>query len=232
MFVFLWGYKPVKDLDEHSTTPALADQRKESREAVGTLPIHNKISRAQAGGGQADAGSRSIPFHLALGHGHRLLPGGDRWRLDPRRESGKAVNDFRTHAVPHAMGGHSHFCHAGPWDLSHDTPGVMPSGLAFTHTGWFYPFFGTFLGWLGVALTGSDTSSNALFGSLQKITAQQLGLDPVLMTAANSAGGVMGKMVDAQSICVATAATNQVGNEGIIFRFVVWHSVALARLWA
>lgn len=100
-------------------------------------------------------------------------------------------------------------------------------GLAFTRTGWAYPFFGTFLGWLGVALTGSDTSSNALFGSLQRITSQQLGIDPVLMCAANSAGGVMGKMVDAQSITIATAATEQVGNEGTIFRFVVWHSVAL-----
>ena len=103
-------------------------------------------------------------------------------------------------------------------------------GLAFTRTGWFYPFFGTFLGWLGVALTGSDTSSNALFGSLQRITSQQLGIDPVLMCAANSAGGVMGKMVDAQSITIATAATEQVGNEGIIFRFVVWHSVALGAI--
>ena len=103
-------------------------------------------------------------------------------------------------------------------------------GLAFTRTGWFYPFFGTFLGWLGVALTGSDTSSNALFGSLQRITAQQLGIDPILMCAANSAGGVMGKMVDAQSITIATAATEQVGNEGIIFRFVVWHSVALGSI--
>lgn len=103
-------------------------------------------------------------------------------------------------------------------------------GLAFTRTGVFYPFFGTFLGWLGVALTGSDTSSNALFGSLQRITSQQLGLDPVLMCAANSAGGVMGKMVDAQSICVATAATDQVGNEGQIFRFVVWHSLALGAI--
>src|SRR5262249_10324967 len=89
-------------------------------------------------------------------------------------------------------------------------------GLAFTRTGVLFPFFGTFLGWLGVALTGSDTSSNALFGSLQRITAEQLGLDPILMCAANSAGGVMGKMVDAQSIVVATAATNQVGNEGLI----------------
>lgn len=103
-------------------------------------------------------------------------------------------------------------------------------GLAFTRTGWLYPFFGTFLGWLGVALTGSDTSSNALFGSLQRITSQQLGIDPVLMCAANSAGGVMGKMVDAQSITIATAATEQVGNEGIIFRFVVWHSVALGAI--
>ncbi|HXM61539.1 MAG TPA: L-lactate permease [Terriglobales bacterium] len=103
-------------------------------------------------------------------------------------------------------------------------------GLAFTRTGWFYPFFGTFLGWLGVALTGSDTASNALFGSLQRITSQQLGIDPILMCAANSAGGVMGKMVDAQSITIATAATEQVGNEGIIFRFVVWHSVALGSI--
>jgi lactate permease len=103
-------------------------------------------------------------------------------------------------------------------------------GLAFTRTGWAYPFFGTFLGWLGVALTGSDTASNALFGSLQRITSQQLGIDPVLMCAANSAGGVMGKMVDAQSITIATAATEQVGNEGTIFRFVVWHSVALGAI--
>ena len=103
-------------------------------------------------------------------------------------------------------------------------------GLAFTHTGRFYPFFGAFLGWLGVALTGSDTSSNALFGSLQRITAEQLGLSPVLMTAANSAGGVMGKMVAAQTIVVATAATNQVGSEGTLFRFVFWHSVALGAI--
>jgi len=103
-------------------------------------------------------------------------------------------------------------------------------GLAFTRTGWLSPFFGTFIGWLGVALTGSDTSSTALFGGLQKITAQQLNLSPILMCAANSAGGVMGKMGDAQSICIATAATNQVGNEGSIFRFVFWHSVALAAI--
>jgi lactate permease len=103
-------------------------------------------------------------------------------------------------------------------------------GLAFTRTGVLYPFFATLLGWLGVALTGSDTSSNVLFGSLQKITAQQLGFNPVLIVTANSTGGVMGKMIDAQSIVVSTASTGQVGDEGRILRFVFWHSVALATL--
>ena len=103
-------------------------------------------------------------------------------------------------------------------------------GLAFTNTGVLYPFFAAFLGWLGVALTGSDTSSNVLFGSLQKITAEQLGLNPVLITTANSTGGVMGKMIDAQSIVVATASTGQQGQEGRILRFVFWHSVALAAI--
>jgi lactate permease len=103
-------------------------------------------------------------------------------------------------------------------------------GLAFAHTGVLYPFFGALLGWLGVALTGSDTASNVLFGGLQKITAEQLGLSPILMAAANSSGGVMGKMIDAQSIVVASTATNWFGHEGSILRFVFWHSIALACL--
>ena len=103
-------------------------------------------------------------------------------------------------------------------------------GLALAKTGRLYPFFGTMLGWLGVALTGSDTSSNVLFGSLQKITAEQTGLNPVLMAAANSSGGVMGKMVDAQSIVVASTATNWYGHEGKILRYVFFHSLALAAL--
>jgi lactate permease len=86
------------------------------------------------------------------------------------------------------------------------------------------------LGWLGVALTGSDTSSNALFGNLQRITAERLGLSPILICAANSTGGVMGKMIDAQSIVVASAATNRPGEEGKILRFVFWPSVTLAAL--
>ena len=103
-------------------------------------------------------------------------------------------------------------------------------GLAFAGTGVLYPFFGTLLGWLGVALTGSDTASNILFGNLQKITSQQLGLSPILMAAANSSGGVMGKMIDAQSIVVASTATNWFGHEGTILRFVFKHSIALACL--
>jgi lactate permease len=103
-------------------------------------------------------------------------------------------------------------------------------GLAFAGAGVLYPFFGTLLGWLGVALTGSDTASNVLFGGLQKITAEQLGLSPILMGAANSSGGVMGKMIDAQSIVVASTATNWFGHEGSILRFVFFHSIALACL--
>jgi lactate permease len=103
-------------------------------------------------------------------------------------------------------------------------------GLALAGTGTFYPFFGTLLGWLGVALTGSDTASNVLFGSLQRITAEQTGISPILMGAANSSGGVMGKMVDAQSIVVASTATQSFGREAEILRFVLVHSLVLAGL--
>ena len=103
-------------------------------------------------------------------------------------------------------------------------------GLAFAATGSVFPFFSAMLGWLGVALTGSDTSSNVLFGNLQKISAQQLGLNPILTAASNSSGGVMGKMIDAQSIVVAGVATGQQGEEGNILRYVFWHSLVLAAL--
>jgi lactate permease len=103
-------------------------------------------------------------------------------------------------------------------------------GLAFASTGVLFPFFSPLLGWLGVALTGSDTSSNVLFGGLQRISAERLGLSPILACASNSTGGVMGKMIDAQSIVVAGVATGQQGNEGEILRYVFWHSIALACL--
>jgi lactate permease len=103
-------------------------------------------------------------------------------------------------------------------------------GLAFASTGWLFPFFSPLLGWLGVALTGSDTSSNVLFGNLQVVSANQVGMNPMLAAASNSSGGVMGKMIDAQSIVVAGVATNQHGKEGEILRYVFWHSLALACL--
>jgi lactate permease len=103
-------------------------------------------------------------------------------------------------------------------------------GLAFATTGALYPYFGTMLGWLGVAVTGSDTASNVLFGGLQKITANQLHLSPILMASANSSGGVMGKMIDAQSIVVASTATQWFGQEGRILRYVFVHSIVLGSL--
>jgi len=103
-------------------------------------------------------------------------------------------------------------------------------GLAFAATGMFYPFFGTLMGWMGVALTGSDTASNVLFGGMQKVAAEQIGLSPNLMGAANSSGGVMGKMIDAQSIVVASTATRWFHHEGDILRYVFFHSIALACL--
>ena len=103
-------------------------------------------------------------------------------------------------------------------------------GLALAHSGSYYPFFGTLLGWIGAAITGSDTSTNVLFGSLQKITAQQIGISPVLMCSANTCGGVMGKMISSQSIVVASTATNWYGHEGSILRYVFLTSVILAAL--
>ena len=103
-------------------------------------------------------------------------------------------------------------------------------GLAFARTGVLYPFFGTLIGWVGTATTGSDTASNVVFGSLQQVTARQIGVSPLLMASANSAGGVMGKMIAAPSIVVASTATESYGQEGTILRFVFWHSLALAAL--
>lgn len=224
LFVLAWGLAPVKNWMNNNTTPSW-----QANKGWNTY-LHNKVERtAPVVPKPAPEGAKyDFNWLSATGTGCFLaaILGG----LIRGVSFGKLMKIF----------GHTLFrmrfavlAIAGMLGLGFvtrysGTDAVL--GLAFTRTGWFYPFFGTFLGWLGVALTGSDTSSNALFGSLQKITAQQLGLNPTLMTAANSAGGVMGKMVDAQSICIATAATNQVGNEGMIFRFVVWHSIALGAI--
>ncbi len=231
VFVFLWGYKPVKDWINVHTTPGWTtlDAKGKAKNGWDTA-LHGKISRDKPVVPKpTPEGARFAFIWLsATGTGCFLaaIVGGLIRGVSPvklMKVFGHTL--FRMRWAVLAIS-----CMLGLGFVTRYSGTDAVLGLAFTHTGWFFPFFGTFLGWLGVALTGSDTSSNALFGSLQRITAQQLGLDPVLMTAANSAGGVMGKMVDAQSICVATAATNQVGNEGMIFRFVVWHSIALGSI--
>jgi lactate permease len=229
VFVFLWGYKPVKTWMNVHTTPAFLTADGKPRGGWET-PIHNKISRDKPVVTKPTPEGAKFPFIWlsATGTGCFLaaIIGGLIRGVNPVKLL--TIFGHTLFRMRWAVIAISAMLGLGFVTRYSGSDAVL--GLAFTHTGWFFPFFGTFLGWLGVALTGSDTSSNALFGSLQKITAQQLGLDPVLMTAANSAGGVMGKMVDAQSICVATAATNQVGNEGFIFRFVVWHSIALGAI--
>jgi lactate permease len=229
VFVFLWGFKPVKTWMNVHTTPAFLTADGKPKGGWDT-PIHNKISRDKPVVTKPTPEGAKFPFIWlsATGTGCFLaaIIGGLIRGVNPVKLL--TIFGHTLFRMRWAVIAISAMLGLGFVTRYSGSDAVL--GLAFTHTGWFYPFFGTFLGWLGVALTGSDTSSNALFGSLQKITAQQLGLDPVLMTAANSAGGVMGKMVDAQSICVATAATNQVGNEGFIFRFVVWHSIALGAI--
>jgi lactate permease len=224
LFVLLWGLPPVKAAINHWTTPAF------DRGGWDVPVLHKSVARAAPVAAQPTPEAAKFDFNWlsATGTGRFLaaLASGLLlgvapahllkifWRTLVRMR-------FAVLAIAFMLG-------LGFVTRYSGMDAVL--GLAFTRTGVLFPFFGTFLGWLGVALTGSDTSSNALFGGLQRITAEQLNLSPVLMCAANSAGGVMGKMVDAQSIVVATAATNQVGNEGLIFRSVVWHSIALASI--
>jgi lactate permease len=229
VFVFLWGYKPVKDWMNINTTPAWRTAEGKPNGGWDT-PLHKKVMRDKPVVNKPTPEGAKFDFVWLSATGTGCFLAAIIGGLIRGVSFGKLMQIFghtlyRMRYAVLAIGG---MLGLGFVTRYSGTDAVL--GLAFTHTGWFYPFFGTFLGWLGVALTGSDTSSNALFGSLQRITAEQLHLDPVLMTSANSAGGVMGKMVDAQSICVATAATNQVGNEGMIFRFVVWHSIALGAI--
>lgn len=224
IFVLLWGLPSIKSSLNKATTPAF-------KTAGWEVPyLHKAVFRTQPVVPKAVAENAKFDFNwlTATGTGCFLaaLFAGAILGLKPGRIFrifGRTL--FRLRFAIVAM-----TCMLGLGYVTRYSGMDAVLGLAFTRTGWFFPFFGAFIGWLGVALTGSDTSSNALFGGLQKITAQQLNLSPILMCATNSAGGVMGKMIDAQSICIATAATNQVGNEGSIFRFVFWHSVALAAI--
>jgi lactate permease len=224
VFVLLWGLPSVKTVINKHTTPAF------ERGGWNFPMLHNRVLRAAPVVVKPTPEPAKYDFNWlsATGSGCFLaaIVSGFILGLGPARLLRIFIHTL--HRMRFAILAISFMLGLGYVTRYSGLDAVL--GLAFTRTGAFYPFFGTFLGWLGVALTGSDTSSNALFGSLQRITSQQLGLNPVLMGAANSAGGVMGKMVDAQSICVATAATDQVGNEGQIFRFVVWHSLALGAI--
>ena len=235
LFVLLWGLPKIKLAMNQATTPAfrvvLADGTVRPGPSGWDVPyLHNAIARAVPVVTKPTPESARYDFNWlsATGTGCFLaaLVSGALLGLGPAKLT--AIFWRTLVRMRLAMIAISFMLGLGYVTRYSGLDAVL--GLAFTRTGWLYPFFGTFLGWLGVALTGSDTSANALFGSLQRITSQQLGIDPILMCAANSAGGVMGKMVDAQSITIATSATEQVGNEGIIFRFVAWHSVALCSI--
>jgi lactate permease len=224
LFVLLWGLPSVKKQLNIYTTPAFA------RGGWDFPMVHRAISRDQPVVPKPTPENAKYDFNWLTATGTACflaaLVSGIFLRI-PVKEMfqvfGRTLHKLRFAII--AIG-----CMLGLGYLTRYSGMDAVLGLAFTRTGWFFPFFGTFLGWLGVALTGSDTSSNALFGSLQRITSQQLTINPILMCSANSAGGVMGKMVDAQSITVATAATDAVGTEGSIFRYVFWHSVGLASI--
>jgi len=235
VFVLVWGLPAVKLAMNQATTPAFKVMMPDGKPRSGPPGLywpylHGKVFRTAPVVQKAAAEGARFDFNwlTATGTGCFLaaLLAGVLLGLGP----GKLIRIFGRTLVRLRFAIIAMTCMLGLGYVTRYSGMDAVLGLAFTRTGWFFPFFGTFIGWLGVALTGSDTSSNVLFGGLQKITAQQLNLSPILMCATNSAGGVMGKMIDAQSICIATAATNQVGNEGSIFRFVFWHSVALAAI--
>lgn len=224
LFVLCWGLPSIKAAMGKATTPAFAT-------GGWNMPyLHKAVLRAQPVVAKPTAENAKFDFNWLTATGSACflaaLLSGAVLGLGPLTMLKIFVKTlYRMRFAVVAMA-----CMLGLGYVTRYSGMDAVLGLAFTRTGWMFPFFGTYIGWLGVALTGSDTSSNALFGGLQRITAEQLHLSPVLMCGANSAGGVMGKMIDAQSICIATAATNQVGAEGSIFRFVFWHSVSLAAI--
>jgi lactate permease len=235
VLVLLWGLPPVKSAMNQATTPAFKVMMPDGKPRPGAPGwdwpyLHGKVFRTAPVVQKPAAEGARFDFNWLTATGTGCFIAAILSGLLLGLRPGKLLQIFGKTLVRLRFAIIAMTCMLGLGYVTRYSGMDAVLGLAFTRTGWFFPFFGTFIGWLGVALTGSDTSSNVLFGGLQKITAQQLNLSPILMCATNSAGGVMGKMIDAQSICIATAATNQVGNEGSIFRFVFWHSVALAAI--
>jgi lactate permease len=233
VFVFLWGLPPVKDVLGKTNltvqTPGLHEQIARA-EPVVDKPVVDKA--------QAEKAVYLFNWLSATGTGILLAAVLSAWWLGIG--PGRFVQLFALTAHRMRWPLFTIACMLAIAFTTRYSGMDATLGLAFTKTGWIYPLFAALLGWLGVALTGSDTSSNALFGSLQTITARRLvdtGVLPLdsrqamlLLATANSTGGVMGKMIDAQSIVVSAAATQQPGQEGAILRFVFWHSLVLALL--
>jgi lactate permease len=217
VFVFTWGLPQVKAFLNSISLPQFP------------VPyLHQAISRVPPVVAEAKVEGAVFVFNWLSATGTSLLLAGILSGLLLRLSPGRLLKIFggTLHRVRYSL-----LTIAAMLALGYTTRyGGLDAtmGLAFASTGFLFPFFSPLLGWLGVALTGSDTSSNVLFGNLQQITAEQLGMSPVLAAAANSSGGVMGKMIDAQSIVVASVATGQIGGEGAILRYVFFHSVALA----
>ena len=235
IFVLCWGLPSIKNALNQATTPSfkvmMADGKPRPGPAGWDWPyLHGKISRTMPVAAKPTPEAARFDFNWLTATGTGCFLAAILAGLLLRLGFGRMLGIFFKTLVRLRFAIIAMTCMLGIGYVTRYSGMDAVLGLAFTRTGWLFPFFSAYIGWLGVALTGSDTSSNALFGNLQRMTAEQLHLSPILMCATNSAGGVMGKMVDAQSICIATAATNQVGNEGSIFRFLFWHSVALAAI--
>lgn len=237
VLVFLWGWPSVKSALNGGPAEQPNFLAGASKLTFPVAGLHNRVYRAAPvapvpeGSDRASEAEKAIlevPWLSATGTGIFIAAVLSAWwlRIAPAeffRQFGRTIMEMRWALFTIA-------CMLALAFTTKYSGGDATLGLAFTHTGPLYPFFAPLLGWLGVALTGSDTSSNALFGNLQRITAEQLRLNPILVVASNSTGGVMGKMIDAQSIVVAAVATGQSGGEGQILRFVFLHSVVLAAL--
>jgi lactate permease len=235
LFVLCWGLPSIKNALNQTTTPSFKVVMDDGKPRPGPAGwdwpyLHGKVFRTTPVAAKPTPEAARFDFNWLTATGTGCFLAAILAGLLLRLSFGRMLGIFFKTLVRLRFAIIAMTCMLGIGYVTRYSGMDAVLGLAFTRTGWLFPFFSAYIGWLGVALTGSDTSSNALFGNLQRITAQQLNLSPILMCATNSAGGVMGKMVDAQSICIATAATNQVGNEGSIFRYLFWHSVALAAI--
>lgn len=228
VFVFTWGMPNVKTFLNGGDKDAPNFLHNISLISVEMPDLHNKVYRDVPVVPQRDKPEPAIynfNWLSATGSGILLAAMISAWFMKISRRMFFRIAGLTLHKLRWSL--LTIACMLGVGYITRYSGMDATLGLAFTRTGVIYPFFAAVLGWLGTAVTGSDTASNALFGSLQRITAEQLHLNPILICTTNSTGGVVGKMLDAQSIVVSAAATDQQGTESSILRFVFWHSIAL-----